>query len=170
MSPPSTATTTSTTATTTATAPVRPPSRACVSIVINAPIERVWTLVSDPVALADFSPELVAVDRPEALTEGATFVGHNERDGNEWSTTCTVLRHEATTRFAFHAGDDVTGTTWEFSLRDVGEAGTQLVQSFDSLRLRDPDWIDLIPGRHAQLVEDMQATLRACRDAVEVSQ
>lgn len=146
------------------------PSTATASIVVDADVETVWALVSDPAGLHRFSPENTGAevgDGPDWLEPGATFTGHNQRDGNSWSTTCTVLEHRPPTLFTFRAGDDDVATTWTFRLRDLGSAGTQVSESFDSRRLRHPEWVDLLPRRHAQLVEDMQETLSAIRDEAE---
>ena len=120
-----------------------------------------WEVVSDPTRYAELSPENVGADTADGITLGVTFTGHNRRDGNEWSVPCVVTTLDEPTAFAFHAGDDETGTTWRFDLRDLGDDRTQIVQSFDSLRLRHPEWIDALPARHAQLVGDMQTTLAA---------
>lgn len=141
--------------------PTAPPSVAVVSAVVDAPIDAVWQIVSNPTRYAELSPENVGADVPDELGPGATFTGHNRRDGNGWSVPCVVTTCDAPNTFAFHAGDDETGTTWRFELRELGEEGTQLVETFDSLRLRHPAWVDALPGRHAQLVADMQTTLAA---------
>lgn len=143
------------------------PSTATISIVVAAPIDTVWEHICDPDRYRDWSPESIGADATNPLAVGTRFVGHNAREGNEWTVECEVVDHDVPTRFAFHAGDDEVGTTWRFTLRDLGEAGTQVSQSFDSLRLRHPDWIDRIPGRHGQLVEDMQTTLAALKTAAE---
>lgn len=143
------------------------PSTATVSTVVAAPVEAVWAIVSDPTRYAELSPENVGADVEGDLAVGATFSGRNARDGNEWTTPCTVTELEPQQRFAFFAGDEETGTSWSFRVRDLGEAGTQVTQSFDSNRLRHPEWVDVLPGRHAQLVEDMQATLAAVKRMAE---
>lgn len=146
--------------------PAAPPSVAVVSGVVDASIEAVWRVVSDPTRYAELSPENVGADVPDELAVGASFTGHNRRDGNEWSVPCAVTKLEEPTAFAFHSGDGETGTTWRFELRDLGADQTQVVQSFDSLRLRHPEWVDALPTRHAQLVGDMQATITALQALV----
>lgn len=143
--------------------PVRlaPASIAVVSTIVDAPIEEVWAIVSDPTRYPELSPENVRADVPDGLEVGATFTGHNRRDDNEWSQTCVVTTNEAPHTFAFRAGDEELGTDWRFELCELGEGRTQVVQSFDGRRLRHPEWAPDLAGRHSQLVGDMQTTLAA---------
>lgn len=142
------------------------PSTATVSRHIDAPVAVVWELLSDPTRMHEFSPENAGATVDGPLTVGGMFDGHNTRGDTSWTTSCTVTIHEAPTTFAFHAGDDETGTTWRFELEAV-DHGTRLTQSFDSLRLRHPDWALQLAGRHAQLVDDMGVTLDAIKAAAE---
>lgn len=142
------------------------PSTASATIRIHAPIEQVWAVIADPTRMGELSPENVSADVPTPLAVGVTFTGHNDRGGTAWSVPCEVLEYSAPTTFRFHAGDDEVGTTWQYALRDRGEA-TEVTASFDSRRLRHPDWIDRLEGRHAQLVEDMHTTLENLRHVVE---
>lgn len=141
-------------------------STATRTVRIDAPVDRVWAIVSDPRRLAEFSPENTAAVVDGPLAVGSVFEGSNARDGNEWTTPCRVTALDANSRFAFHAGDDETGTTWSFEL-DEADSGTELRQSYDSLRLRHPDWVGMLTGRDLQLQEDMDQTLAGIKAAAE---
>ena len=148
---------------TTATAP---PSTAMVTTRIHAPSDEVWAVLADPTRMGELSPENVGAEVPVPLGVGVIFTGHNERGGNAWSVPCEVLEYRAPTTFRFHAGDDEVGTTWQYALRDCGEV-TEVPESFDSRRLRHPDWADQLEGRHTQLVDDMHTTLDNLRRVLE---
>lgn len=140
------------------------------SIGIAAPPDAVFAVVSDLTRMGGFSPECVGVDLGDdfTLVRGATFVGRNARDGDEWTTDCRVLEVVPGRRFSFVAGDEDTGTTWSFDVVAAG-GGSVVTETFDSRRLRHPEWAQALAGRAEQLVADMQATLRSIRDAVEGS-
>lgn len=142
------------------------PSTGQVARRIAAPVDVVWSIVSDPTSMHKFSPENVGATVDEPIALGATFEGHNERGGNAWTTSCSVTAHDPPRTFEYRAGDDETGTTWRFDLRAIG-GETELVESFDSLRLRHPEWVEQLVGRHAQLVDDMGSTLNAIKAAAE---
>ncbi len=139
-----------------------------VTVAVEAPKECVFALVSNLHRMAEWSPECVGVDVDgQRLGVGSTFVGSNRRDGNEWTTPCTVVAMEAGATFGFFSGDEETGTTWTYRMRGLTGGATELSESFDSRRLRHPDWRDLLAGRAEQLVEDMVATLMAVKRAAE---
>jgi uncharacterized protein YndB with AHSA1/START domain len=138
------------------------------STVVNAPPELVYDVVTDLSRMGEWSPECVGVDlAPGGRVQlGTTFVGRNSRDDNEWTTDCRVLAAEPGREFSFFAGDDETGTTWAFSFERT-EGGTRLTESFDSRRLRHPEWVEMLTGRAEQLVGDIEITLAAIKAAVE---
>jgi uncharacterized protein YndB with AHSA1/START domain len=99
---------------------------------IDAPVDAVFAVVSDPVAVAALSPELHHVrwlDDPSDDPVGARFRGSNRHGPFRWTTTATVTAADAGRRFAY----DVTAlgapiSTWSFELEPDG-AGTFVRQS-----------------------------------------
>lgn len=146
---------------------LEPPSTALVSIIVEAPIDEVWAIVSDPRRYGELSPEAQGAELSSPLSLGTSFEGRNRRGGNEWTTPCTVTAFDPPHVFAFEAGEGDTASTWMFTLREVGDGQVEVVQSFDSKRLRHADWLDRVVGRHGQLVEDMQSTLAELKATVE---
>jgi uncharacterized protein YndB with AHSA1/START domain len=141
------------------------------TIRVSAAPQRVYAVITDLARMGDWSPECVGIEGPDgqpvdAVAKGSTFVGRNARDDNEWTTECRVLAAEPGRLFSFFAGDDDTGTTWSYLLEPT-DGGTQVTESFDSLRLRHPEWAKMLAGRAEQLVGDMGATLAAIKTAVE---
>ncbi|MDH4352907.1 MAG: SRPBCC family protein [Actinomycetota bacterium] len=139
-----------------------------VTVAVDAPAEQVFALVSDLSRMGQWSPECVGVEGPtERMGVGSAFVGRNRRDGNEWTTSCTVVAWEPGALLAFFAGDEETGTTWTYRVRPQGDGRCELTESFDSRRLRHPEWQPMLAGRAEQLVDDMADTVAAVKRAAE---
>ena len=101
-----------------------------VEIVIDAPVERVWALVTDIGLPARFSPELQGatwVDDGPAV--GARFVGRNHHPAmGEWETTSIVSRCEPMRAFSWDVTDtDNPSASWWFELDEVA-GGVRLRQ------------------------------------------
>lgn len=68
-----------------------------VSTHVDAPADRVWSLVGDPTRMEDFSPEVHKVTWTGGASGpalGAKFRGANRRGWHRWSTSCTVTTYE----------------------------------------------------------------------------
>jgi uncharacterized protein YndB with AHSA1/START domain len=101
-----------------------------VDILVTAPIERVWALVSDIELPARFSSEFLGarwVDEEPRV--GARFAGRNHHDAlGEWETTSFVTRYEPPRSFAWAVTDpDQPSASWWFELGEEG-GGTRLRQ------------------------------------------
>lgn len=95
-----------------------------VEVLIDAPAQRVWDLVTDLNFPARFSTEFKGadwVDDGPAL--GARFVGRNEHAAlGEWQTTSWVNRYEPLREFGWAVSDpDIPSATWWFVLDEVDE-------------------------------------------------
>jgi uncharacterized protein YndB with AHSA1/START domain len=101
-----------------------------VDVLVSAPTERVWALVSDIELPARFSSEFLGarwIDAEPGV--GARFAGRNHHDAlGEWETTCVVARYEPLRAFEWAVGDpDNPGASWWFELAE--ERGrTRLLQ------------------------------------------
>lgn len=110
-----------------------------VDILVNAPPDVVWALVSDITVPAGFSSELVAAEWLDGATgpsAGARFVGRSRHDAaGEWETTSVVVACEPGRLFEWAVGDpDRPGARWRFTLAPEG-GGTRLTQ-----------WMQIGPG------------------------
>lgn len=142
------------------------PSTATRTITIDASLDEVWAIVGDPARYGEFSPENVGANVDGPLAVGDIFEGANERGDRAWTTSCEVTDLRDGEVISFHVGDDELGTTWTFAMRQTGDE-VEVTQSFDSLRLRHPDWVEKTAGRHEQLVADMDITLAGIKEEAE---
>lgn len=98
--------------------------------VVHAPIEVVWSLITDIDLPARFSSEFQGaewVDDGPAL--GARFTGRNQHAAiGEWQTTCTVTSFTDCDTFEWAVGDpDQPSARWTFTL-EPGNGGVVLRQ------------------------------------------
>jgi hypothetical protein len=96
-----------------------------VDILIDAPVERVWSLITDISVPARFSSELIEARWCDEVTEpavGARFVGRScHPAAGQWETTCSVTGYEPLRSFAWAVGDpDYPSATWRFELETAG--------------------------------------------------
>lgn len=106
------------------------------TVVIAAPPERVWALVTDIARVGEWSPEAVAgewLDGATVAAVGARFEGSNRRGKTRWSTTCEVVAADGR-EFAFATGSVAKpGTLWRYRL-EPAEDGTRLTESFELVK------------------------------------
>ena len=106
-----------------------------VTVHMNAPVERVWDLVSDVTRIGEFSPETFEAEWVEGASGpavGAKFKGHVKRNqkGPTYWTTCKVT--EATPDDAFEFAvvmGDRTVSTWGYRLQ-AANGGTDVTEYF----------------------------------------
>ena len=95
------------------------PTTRSLSVEIEAPPGKVWTLVSDPSVPAMFSHELQTAKfiEGDGPTIGAVIEGHNARDGYEWTTHSTVTACEEPQIFTWAVADaEDPIATWSFTI------------------------------------------------------
>lgn len=143
-----------------------------VEVVLDAPPERVFALLTDVERTGGLGPENARnVWESDARGVGAVFRGTNDRDGRVWEVPCSVVEHVPPSRFAYAVGDPARpSATWSYDLAPV-TGGTRVVQRFvhgpgmTYLRRaveKHPDReAELVAGRLAELERGMRATLQA---------
>ena len=97
-----------------------------VDVLIEAPPEAVWALVSDITLPARFSTELQAVE----WLDDRSFRGTNRHPAvGEWHSVSFVVENDPPRAFAWSVSDpDVPAATWRFALSPEA-GGTRLTQS-----------------------------------------
>ena len=84
-----------------------------VSVEINAPVEKVWAMITDLPRMGEWSPENKGGEWMKGATTaavGASFKGKNGNGKKNWSTSVKVNALEAPRKFSF--GLMVFGKNW----------------------------------------------------------
>ncbi|GAA3801350.1 SRPBCC family protein [Streptomyces chiangmaiensis] len=107
---------------------------------IDAPLERVWSLVSDIALMPGMSEELQSVewlDGAAGPAVGARFLGRSKHEAlGEWQTTSHIIECEPLRALAWAVEDpEDPSAIWRFRLRPK-DGGTEL-----------SEWMQLGPGR-----------------------
>lgn len=93
---------------------------------INAPVSRVWTLVSDLRRMPEWSPQCRWMKAFGPIRPGVRTLNLNRSKRLFWLTTSTVVEVVPEKKFAFRVG--ANGTVWSYELEPHGE-GTRLTES-----------------------------------------
>jgi uncharacterized protein YndB with AHSA1/START domain len=159
-----------------------------VELVVDMPVERVWSLVTDVGRTGEWSPECVfAAWRPgqgEVPYAGARFDARNEYVGGFVATVeCVVTEAVRPSVFAWAVLDDEQdverpGSLWRYEL-ERAEGGTRVRQRFTHgpgvtglrafMRDHPGDARTALEGRLAELRANMSATLHAMLDQAPLS-
>lgn len=150
-----------------------------VSVLMDAPPEEVWALVSDVTRIGEFSPETFEAKWTRGSTGpevGAFFAGHVRRNGvgpTYWSP-CRVTKCVENEVFEFAVGTDaVKLNNWGYRLEPVANAdGTTSTRVTEYFRL-EPQlptrlyWAVLGPLRGRTNEKGMRTTLERMKAVVE---
>ena len=146
------------------------------SMVIEAPAERLYGMVSDLPRMGEWSPETRQVEWVEGSTGpavGARFVGHNQggpRGLLKWSRRGTVLTADPGRAFAFATEEGgQEGVLWRYCFEPV-EGGTRVTESYEVHRI--PAWariLDVPTNRVRELREGLQRTLDQLKQVAEAT-
>jgi len=148
-----------------------------VRIHIDAPPDRVWSLLAELERMGEWSPECYRVDwlggarSPAAV--GARFKGSNRFGWLRWSVTCEVKAADPGRELAFST---VSGNRecvrWRYQLAPAG-GGTDLTESFEVIWLRLDARIAedfVMRDRDRRREEGMHATLERIKAVAEAGE
>jgi uncharacterized protein YndB with AHSA1/START domain len=161
-----------------------PVVRGSATIHINAPVGRVWPLISDVTQIGRFSPETFEaewLDGVSCASEGARFRGHVKRNekGPVYWTECTVVSCVPEREFAFAVRSrpfglpigprNVVELTWSYTLQAATDGGTEVTETFEFARTIPMRlyWTLLGWARGDRNQKDMRRTLEAIKLAAE---
>jgi uncharacterized protein YndB with AHSA1/START domain len=146
-----------------------------VDVLVAAPVERVWALVTDIDLPARFSPEFRGA---QWLDDGprlaARFVGRNHHDAlGEWETTSYVTRFEPPRAFRWDVSDpENPSSSWWFLL-DEEDGGVRLRQGtrMGPARSGLSFAIDRMPDKEERIVarrlREFEANMRATVEGIK---
>jgi uncharacterized protein YndB with AHSA1/START domain len=140
---------------------------------IEAPPEKVYALVSDVTRMGEWSPETYGaawIDGATGPAPGSRFRGRNKQSWMKWSTKCTVTAAEPGKEFTFVVGNpDKPQTRWSYRM-GPSNGGTDLTESFESLRYNTFFKVIMPPKRRtAKLQRDVEETVRRVKSVAEGS-
>lgn len=108
-----------------------------VKVRIDAPAERVWSLVGDPTRMGEWSPECQRVEWKggvDAPANGATFKGHNKLGWRRWSTAGKIVAFEPGREIAWDVNiGGMSVARWSYRVVPEGDACT-LIEEFTDQR------------------------------------
>src|SRR3954453_6861804 len=140
------------------------------SVVINAPPAAVYALVSDPMRMAEWSPECVGcrwIGGSTKAVVGARFRGTSRNGRHKWSTPSAITDMRSDELFAWEVtyfGRPVA--RWEYRLESEAD-GVRLIESVDDRRSRLLRRVSPLitgsPDRDARNGETMDTTLEAVK-------
>jgi len=93
---------------------------------IDAPVAKVWTLVSDLSRMPQWSPQCRMMKALGPVRQGTRTINVNRRNRLFWPTTCTVTEVISEKKLAFKV--DINRTIWSYEL-EPNETGTRLVET-----------------------------------------
>ena len=138
---------------------------------INAPVGKVWALVSDLRRMPQWSPQCRVMKLFGPLRQGTKTINFNRRNRMFWPTTSTVTEVIPEKKLAFRVHQN--GTIWSYELEPT-DTGTRLVESrhaengvsaFSNLSVNA--MMGGVPNFERELVEGMNDTLARIKAAAE---
>lgn len=145
-----------------------------VSRKIAASPEAVWSLVSDPTRMGEWSPENVGakwLGDANGPAEGVKFRGANKNGWMRWKTVCTITECVDNEAFAFDVkSGPIPIASWAYRLSADGDA-TDVVEEWTS---NEPKWMETIANKLLKIDsraefnrESMETTLAAMAAELE---
>lgn len=135
-----------------------------VSLVISAPADRLYDIVTDVARMGRLSPECTGgkwLGKAKGPSVGASFKGHNKRGPIRWSTTNRVVSANRGREFAFETKQ--SGARWRYRFEPSEVGGTTVTESHEMFRRRPAvAWVfaNLLLGGAKDHDEEVKAGMR----------
>ncbi|MFG1933839.1 SRPBCC family protein [Mycobacterium sp. NPDC048908] len=138
---------------------------------IDAPVAKVWALVSDLSLMPQWSPQCRAMKALGPLRQGTMTVNLNRRNRLVWPTTSVVTEFIPEKKLAFRV--PINRTIWSYELEPT-ESGTRLTETrhaengtsaFSNMSINT--LMGGVPSFEQELIEGMNATLSRIKAAAE---
>ena len=138
---------------------------------INAPVSKVWELVSDLKKMPQWSPQCRLMKPIGGLRQGARTVNFNRRGFLFWPTTCRITELLPEQKLAFRVNEN--HTVWSYELEPT-EAGTRLIETRHAengttavSNFLVNSLMGGVPSFEDELIEGMNASLTRIKAAAE---
>lgn len=138
---------------------------------INAPVGKVWALISDLNRMPQWSPQCRAMKSFGPLRPGARTFNLNRRGFMFWPTTCTITEVIPEQKLAFKV--DANHTIWSYELQPT-ETGTRVIESRhaeNGVTAVSNALVNAVmggvPSFEGELVDGMNASLARIKAAAE---
>ncbi|VEG38803.1 cyclase/dehydrase [Mycolicibacterium flavescens] len=139
--------------------------------IINAPVAKVWELVSNLKNMPRWSPQCRVMKTFGPLQPGARTINLNRRKFLMWPTTSRIIEVVPEKKLAFRVNEN--NTVWSYELEPT-ETGTRLVETRHAENGVKPVSTMLVnavmggvPSFERELVEGMNETLARIKAAAE---
>lgn len=138
---------------------------------INAPVSKVWELISDLKNMPRWSPQCRLMKTFGPLRPGAKTINLNRRKFLFWPTTSQITELVPEKKLAFRVNEN--GTVWSYELEPT-ESGTRLVETrhaengvkaFSNMTVNA--LMGGVPSFERELVEGMNESLARIKAAAE---
>jgi uncharacterized protein YndB with AHSA1/START domain len=138
---------------------------------INAPVGKVWGLVSDLKRMPQWSPQCRLMKTVGPLRQGTKTINLNRRNRMFWPTTSTVTEVIPEKKLAFRVHQN--GTIWSYELEPT-DTGTRLVESRraeNGVKAAANMTVNAlfggVPNFERELIDGMNASLSRIKAAAE---
>jgi uncharacterized protein YndB with AHSA1/START domain len=138
---------------------------------IDAPVGKVWELVSDLSRMPQWSPQCRLMKAFGPLRQGTRTFNLNRRNFFIWPTTCTVVEVIPEKKMAFRV--NANNTIWSYELEPT-DAGTRLVETRHAengvkaiSNMSVNALFGGVPNFERELVEGMNTSLARIKAAAE---
>ncbi|MFL0240619.1 SRPBCC family protein [Mycobacterium sp. SMC-17] len=139
-------------------------------ITINAPVAKVWALISDLDNMPKWSPQCRVMKAVGAVKVGTKTVNLNRRGALFWPTTSTITAVDPQKKLSFRV--NTNNTQWTYDLEPAG-TGTKLTVSRRAEAVKPISstlinrFMGGVPNFEVELVEGMKTSLGRIKAAAE---
>jgi uncharacterized protein YndB with AHSA1/START domain len=138
---------------------------------IDAPVDKVWELITDTRRMPEWSPQCRKMKTFGPLRQGTRTLNVNRRKRLYWTTTSTITEVIPLRKFAFRV--NTNNTIWSYELEPTA-TGTRVVESRHAENGVKPASNFLVnmlfggvPSFEDELVDGMNASLARIKAAAE---
>ena len=138
---------------------------------INAPVAKVWELVSDLSKMPQWSPQCRLMKPMGQMRQGARTVNVNRRGRLYWPTTCRITEFIPEQKLGFRVNEN--HTVWTYELEPT-EAGTRLIETRHAengttamSNFLIGKFMGGVPDFEQELIEGMNASLTRIKATAE---